>query len=95
MSEHDEAPRSTSERTSITMPVDLAAFARSRAGGNMSAYLASLVAEDKRRTAAWERLAEFGYRDELAPTAEGRRRARRLLDEHKARRHGGTGQQAA
>jgi len=85
----------TSERTSITMPVDLADFARKRAGGNLSAYLANLVADDRRRAVVWERLAEHGYQGGLAPTEEGRQRARHRLDQHRAKRAGGSGQRAA
>jgi hypothetical protein len=95
MTTPDEVTRTGSERTSITMPVDLAEYARKRADGNLSAYLAGLVAEDRRRAQVWERLAEHGYQGDLAPTEEGRRRARARLDEHRAKRARGTGQRAA
>ncbi|GIG00920.1 hypothetical protein [Catellatospora citrea] len=84
-------------RTSITMPVSLAEFARARSGGNFSAYLASLVERDRRRDLAHQRLAEFGYEDDMAPTEEGRARARAVLEAHRERKRmlGGSGQRAA
>jgi hypothetical protein len=88
----------TAFRTSITMPVDLGAYAKSRApGGNMSAYLSGLVAEEQRRELVWQRLADHGYVGDLAPTEEGRLRARAVLTRHRAKktRGGGTGQKAA
>lgn len=42
-------------RTSITMPIDLAEYAQRRAGGNLSGYLADLVADQRRREAVWAR----------------------------------------
>ncbi|MEV4411552.1 hypothetical protein [Catellatospora sp. NPDC049609] len=83
-------------RTSITMPINLAEYAQARSGGNFSAYLTSLVERDRRREVAQQRLAEFGYVDDMAPTEEGRARARARLEAHRSRtRTGGTGQRAA
>jgi hypothetical protein len=73
-------------RTSITMPTDLAAFARSRAGGNFSGYIQSLVEREQRRVTALQRLTEHGYTGDLAPTEAGRARARARLEQHRAKR---------
>jgi len=91
--DHEEP---TSARTSISLPVDLAEFARSRAAGNTSGYIADLIAEDRRRVRVWERLAEHGYTGDKAPTDEGRQRARSLLERRHAKKAaGGGGQRAA
>jgi hypothetical protein len=83
-------------RTSITMPTDLAAFARSRSGGNFSGYIQSLVEREQRRVTALERLAEHGYVGDLAPTEAGRALARARLEQHRARKAtGGAGRQKA
>jgi hypothetical protein len=90
----DGVPESAGEesgtvRTSITMPIDLATFARSRSGGNFSGYIQALVEREKRRVTALQRLEEHGYTGELAPTEAGRALARARLERHRAKRAAG------
>jgi len=80
------ASEPASARTSISLPTDLAEFARSRASGNTSGYIAGLIAEDRRRVRVWERLAELGYTGDKTPTDQGRERAREKLERHRARK---------
>jgi hypothetical protein len=94
MTKAPEPTEPISARTSISLPVDLAEFARSRASGNTSSYIAGLIAEDRRRLRVWERLAEHGYTGDKTPTDQGRERAREKLEQHRSRRKAG-GEQAA
>jgi hypothetical protein len=59
----------TSDKTSISLPTDLAEYARSK--GNASAYLASLIAADRRRAQLADLFARQGYTDDQAITTEG------------------------
>lgn len=57
------------EKTSISLPAYLAAYARSKE--NTSAYVADLIAADQRRTNVHELLEQQGYVDRLAVTPAG------------------------
>jgi hypothetical protein len=58
-------------RTSISLPVDLAEYARAKGQGNTSAYLARLIEKDRRLDRIKAMLAEHGYTGDLAVTDAG------------------------
>ncbi|MEU8074961.1 hypothetical protein AB0B31_05880 [Catellatospora citrea] len=59
------------DRTSISLPVDLAEYARAKGNGNTSAYLASLIEKDRRLDRIKAMLVEHGYTGEQAITDDG------------------------
>jgi hypothetical protein len=80
------ASESTYRRTSISLPTGLAEYAARRGGGNTSAYIAQLIAQDQRRENVLRSLERHGYVGEMAVTDEGLARARERLDRAAARR---------
>lgn len=58
-------------RTSVSLPVDLAEYARAKGQGNTSAYLASLIAKDRHLDEIKTMLIEHGYTGDRAITGEG------------------------
>jgi hypothetical protein len=79
---------SSTERTSVSLPVDLAEWARERSGGNVSGYIAGLIARDKRRAAFMQLSADAGYVGENAITEAGIARMGERLHALNARRAG-------
>jgi hypothetical protein len=70
----------STEKTSISLPTDLAEYARHRAAGNTSAYIASLIARDRRADRARQLLEAHGYTGPLAITEEGKAAMRERLE---------------
>ena len=58
------------DRTSVSLPVDLAEYARKKGKGNTSNYIASLIEKDRRLDAVKAMLAEHGYVGDKAITDE-------------------------
>ncbi|WP_117215465.1 hypothetical protein [Allorhizocola rhizosphaerae] len=69
----------STEKTSISLPADLAEYARRRAAGNTSAYIAGLIERDKRNEQIRLMLEEHGYVGDLAITEAGKDRMRARL----------------
>ena len=67
------------EKTSISLPTELAEYARRRAEGNTSAYIASLIERDRRIERIRLRLEEHGYVGDLAITEAGKAAMRERL----------------
>ena len=63
---------SNTEKTSISLPADLAEYARRRAEGNTSAYIANLIERDRRLERIRLRLEKHGYVGDLAITEAGK-----------------------
>jgi hypothetical protein len=89
------ASGSGSEKTSISLPTDLAEYARRRAEGNTSAYIASLIERDRRVERTRLALEEHGYVGELAITEQGKEVMRERLNRAQAKRAQRRGEQAA
>jgi hypothetical protein len=81
-------------RTAVSLPVDLAEWAKARGGGNFSSYLADLIRADKRRVDLAEMFEGHGYVGDKAITESGVDVARTRLHGLRARRHN-RGQTAA
>jgi hypothetical protein len=62
---------SSTERTSVSLPTNLAEWARARGNGNVSSYVARLIAEDKRRQERMAMFADHGYVGDKAITEVG------------------------
>lgn len=88
-------PGPRTEKTSISLPTDLAEYARRRAAGNTSAYIAGLIEQDKRNEHTRKLLEEHGYTGALAITDEGKAKMRARLDRAEASRGARRGQRAA
>ena len=88
---------SGTERTSISLPVELAEYARQK--GNASQYIAGLIAQDRDRVERAARLRDMferhGYTGDKAITDEGVARMTDRLRDHQARRAAARGEQAA
>ncbi|WP_212842389.1 hypothetical protein [Catellatospora sp. IY07-71] len=82
------------DRTSISLPVDLAEYARAKGKGNTSAYLASLIERDRRLDRIKAMLAEHGYTGDRAVTDVGVAAMRERLNQVRRQRANGR-QQAA
>jgi hypothetical protein len=72
------------EKTSISLPTDLIAWARRK--GNASKYIAELIERDKRRERTRDMFVAHGYVGELAITDEGIKAAGERLAAIEARR---------
>jgi hypothetical protein len=59
------------DRTTISLPIDLIAYAREKGRGNTSAYLASLIEKDRRLDRMKLMFVEHGYTSNMAITDEG------------------------
>ena len=55
----------------MSLPTDLAEWARLRGEGNVSGYVASLIARDKKRAMLMTMFEQHGYAGEKAITEEG------------------------
>jgi hypothetical protein len=62
---------STTERTSVSLPPELAEYARAKGNGNTSSYIADLIAHDRDRDELREMFARHGYVGEKAVTDDG------------------------
>jgi hypothetical protein len=62
---------STTERTSVSLPADLAEYARAKGQGNTSSYIADLIERDRQRDALREMFARHGYTGDKAITEVG------------------------
>jgi hypothetical protein len=83
------------EKTSISLPIELAEYARRRADGNTSAYIAGLIERDRRIERVRLRLEEHGYVGDLAITEVGKAAMReRLASAERKRAERGKGQAA-
>lgn len=82
------------DRTSISLPVDLAEYARAKGSGNTSAYLASLIEKDRRLDRIKAMLAEHGHTGDRAITDAGVAAMRERLSQVRRKRAQGR-QQAA
>jgi hypothetical protein len=85
--------REQTDRTSISLPVDLAEYARTKGKGNTSAYLARLIEKDRRLDRIKEMFVEHGYTGALAITDEGVADMRDRL--HRVRHERARGRQQA
>lgn len=74
------------EKTSISLPADLADYARKRAAGNTSAYIAGLIEQDKRSETTRLMLEDHGYVGDLAITEKGKAAMRERLARASLRR---------
>ena len=74
------------ERATVSLPSDLAAWARARAGDNVSGYMAGLIRKDKRLVELMEMFERHGYVGDKAITEAGIDAARARLHGHRARR---------
>jgi hypothetical protein len=81
------------DRTSISLPVDLAEYARTKGQGNTSAYLASLIEKDRRLDRIKAMFVDHGYTGDLTITDEGVSAMRDRL--HRVRRERARGKQRA
>jgi hypothetical protein len=54
---------SGTEKTSISLPTDLAEYARRRAAGDTSAYIAGLIERDRRNETIRQALEDHGYQN--------------------------------
>jgi hypothetical protein len=59
------------ERTTVSLPTDLAEWARQRSDGNVSGYVAGLIARDKKRAMLMSMFQQHGYVGDKAITDEG------------------------
>ena len=62
---------STTERTSVSLPADLAEYARTKGQGNTSSYIADLIERDRERDALRDMFTRHGYTGVKAVTDEG------------------------
>ncbi len=69
----------STEKTSISLPAELAEYARRRASGNTSAYIAGLIERDKHNESVRNKLEDHGYVGPLAITEAGKDRMRERL----------------
>jgi hypothetical protein len=82
----DKPERVERDRTSVSLPYDLAEFARAKGKGNTSAYLASLIERDRLLDDLRAMFVEHGYVGSKAITDEGVAAMRSRLNEVRARR---------
>jgi len=71
--------RPATEKTSISLPADIAEYARHKAAGNTSAYIAGLIEKDRRSERTRQLLEEHGYVGDLAITEDGKAAMRERL----------------
>jgi hypothetical protein len=74
------------ERTSVSLPVDLAEYARAKGDGNTSAYLAGLIERDRHLDELRAMFVEHGYTGDMAITEAGVAAMRARLNEVRTRR---------
>lgn len=77
------------DRTTVSLPVDLAEYARAKGNGNTSAYLAGLIEKDRRLDDLRVMFVEHGYVGDKAITDEGVAAMRERLTDLRARRTAG------
>ena len=85
----------STERTSVSLPTDLADYARTKGQGNTSGYIAELIERDRRRDELRAMFARHGYTGDKTITDEGATAMGERLHQLRDRRGAQRGQYAA
>jgi hypothetical protein len=78
----------SNERTSISLPTDLAEYAKAKGAGNTSSYIADLIARDRQRDELQAMFAAHGYVGAKAITEAGTAAMGERLRTRRAQRAG-------
>ncbi|WP_027345958.1 hypothetical protein [Hamadaea tsunoensis] len=62
---------SGTERTSVSLPMDLAEYARAKGKGNTSSYIADLIERDRKRDTLLAMFSRHGYTGDKQVTDDG------------------------